>query len=181
MKIIKIKGYEITYPVGSHMNKAIDYIKKVATVLNDIDTKDKTISLFCTGSSGAILSSLLYSQLIDKDVEICHIKKEGENSHSGSVINYRDHNINIIIDDFACSGSTIERIYTKTKEHSVSEKIRIDYLILSGINYNVFNKLIYEIIKPLNFIITQQGIDNLREYDDEQEAILSFPPTTDIE
>ncbi len=152
MNIIEIPGKEIGYPVGLHMPDALLYIDEVAKYINE-NIKDKTIHVFCIGSSGAILASLLYSQVVSGNkLYVCHIKKVGENSHSGHNLTFKKSDINIIIDDFSYTGTSLENIYNAIGQMSVI----IDYLILSKIT-NGACYTIANIIKPLNVITTIEG------------------------
>jgi len=147
MELIELKCGEIPYPVGMNIKSARDYIIEVAEILKPVlETTEKKIVVYCTGSSGAILASLL-SVYINKNIFIDHIKKRGEKSHSQKIqTRYSIDNINIIIDDFSCTGSTITRIHEEVvadaiefsrTEELTRESITYDYLILSNHNKNL--------------------------------------------
>ena len=129
--IITYKGSEMGYPVGRSMREALEYIDSVIPHLVKI-IKDKRINIWCRGSSGAILSALVAAK-IPNNCEICHVKKEGEDSHLGNYFSRGEleGGINIIIDDFSCTGSTVHSIYEKMVTSTV------DILILSRIHSDV--------------------------------------------
>ena len=128
------------YPVGekiranrTHINAMIDAIESIA------DFKDKYINLVCRGSSGAIIAGIV-SVMIKNDNRIVHIKKDGESSHSddasikGAI---KRDTINIIIDDFMCSGKTINAIYEKLQNMTGDDKLVVDCLCISGVYFEV--------------------------------------------
>ena len=102
----------VDYPVGSNMHGVTKYVMQAADIFKNTFSS-RTVNVFCRGSSGAILAGLFSSYLIDTfDIKIVHIKKEGEHSHSEKVPSHFDnHGINVIIDDFISSGSTVRNIY----------------------------------------------------------------------
>lgn len=137
MRVKYLKGIgQISYPVGEYIAEAIEFVNAVLTVL----TKDKTfptsnIAIWCRGSSGAILASLLSHGLIVKgyrNISVNHVKKPNENSHSFNC--FLPRTTNIIIDDFTCTGDTINHIANWMKEYTYS----IDYMIFSGVALNSY-------------------------------------------
>ncbi len=64
-----------------------------------------------------------------KDSQVIHIKKDGESAHSSnsfSVALFEDR-VNVIVDDFICSGSTMKRIYD-----AIGTKCVIDCICVTG-------------------------------------------------
>ena len=119
MELISIDCEEVRYPVGDHMDTAISFTRVVSNYLRKENLQDKFINLICTGSSGAILSALIYADLLNDRIAVCHLKKNGETSHSGSSITFMGADtINIIIDDFGCTGRTLSNIMKKFREIS---------------------------------------------------------------
>lgn len=136
MEVHVLEGQdEITYPIGSHIDEAIHYIDRVFLKLNLNGLYvGKDINLWCRGSSGAILAALLASRLLSTKeygtIHIVHIKKNGETAHRKDVdfTNVFD-TINIIIDDFSYTGTTINAIV----DSMVTKEIQyIDAIILSN-------------------------------------------------
>lgn len=118
----------IDYPLGSSMKKDLILINLLIDKYKEIDIyKDKYINLFCQGSSGAIMATIFAMNI--PNCKIIHIKKDGEVSHSDNYSStYKNNSINIIIDDFICTGTTVNRIanFMQNEDH------RIDCLIISG-------------------------------------------------
>ena len=123
-KIVHLKTLKlIEYPVGTHISYNISIIKSMA---NYIKRKfpEGTISLWCRGSSGAIIAGIISSNLKRK-VFIRYISKNNEKRHDKNNHNY-ETDINIIVDDFICTGKTIDEIINK------SGREKFDLLIVSG-------------------------------------------------
>ena len=147
---IKLNSGSISYyPIGTFVSSYIEICKEIATVLDNLYPKGN-ISIWCRGSSGAILSALVVSNMKNNNVNIYHIKKDGEKSHSG--INIFDKSrVNVIIDDIISSGTTMQYIYEGIQSaynytYGIDDyEIIIDALILctninpSNINFKVNN------------------------------------------
>jgi hypothetical protein len=139
MKLLDLPIQRIYYPVGEYMDESINYIDEVVKLLiNSKHHKRADINIFCMGSSGAILSSLLYSKIHTycNIINIIHIKKSGETSHCGRIREYNPKYTNIIIDDFTESGNTLKQIIAAI--FSFPYNTTIDYLIMSDIDGNTF-------------------------------------------
>lgn len=139
MKLYELKDVrELSYPIGNNINQIIFYIKEVMTCIidNEIFNNVHYINIWCTGSSGAILSALLAEKITTNypqiDVTIQHVKKKGEDSHNSGNIRHFANDVmyNIVIDDFVSSGDTLQRIQKHLSFHSVN---KVDLLILSAI------------------------------------------------
>lgn len=126
MKIVENGGSTIDYPVGENMSSNKHKIYEMINSFMQIDEfKDKYVNIICQGSSGAIIATM-FSISIRNLNKIIHIKKNGENSHSSAPFLEKGSNcINIIVDDFICSGETIKTIY----DHF---NVPIDCLCVSG-------------------------------------------------
>lgn len=152
MNIISIEeDIYLNYPVGHYINQANNYINIVYNKLKDL-VKDYPINIWCRGSSGAILSTLLANKFPDNNCLIFHVKKEGEQSHHGNYfVKAQRSAINIIIDDFIASGDTINEIFNHAKPHINS----INFLIVSSIskNENWFVNFV-----PNNLITSKESI-----------------------
>ena len=110
MKQIKLSKCIQEYPVGENIKFYFDPCKEVAEIIEK-EFPNKSITFWCRGSSGAMISAL-----------VCQHLKENEISHYSSIDHYNE--INIIIDDLMSSGSTVDYIYQKmveknSKVHSV--------------------------------------------------------------
>lgn len=128
VKFYKVRGDSISYPVGP----GIMHNKKSIAALTDrmvkIIGKNTPITLWCRGSSGAIIAAIT-SLSFDK-VYINHVKKHGEEAHSYSYYNGTiNSRIQIIIDDFSNSGDTVNEV---RKEMEASGIKKIDYVCLGG-------------------------------------------------
>jgi phosphoribosylpyrophosphate synthetase len=123
----------INYPVGNFIQKNMNIINEMINSLNKYIPFDEKLVFVCTGSSGAIISSLFcvkYSNSI-----IFHIKKEGENSHSNGFYDLREaleqnQRKAIIVDDIIVSGNTINRIIYKILENTSIKSI--PYIVVTG-------------------------------------------------
>lgn len=154
MKVLLQKGKGIgAYPVGASIMSNIDSIKKSATALKTILPKDKTIVLWCTGSSGSITATVLFMFLKNKykDIKINYLKKDGESSHTDNEDYYvNEYNFNIVVDDFMNTGATITRI------QDVLNHTKMDSLLLwCGINFeckDIVQKFIDE--EAFDYLIT---------------------------
>lgn len=157
-KELSIKGEY--YPVGVHIRHWIKKIPEyVNIILQEYEKKgfhpNRRILLYCSGSSGAIIASLISQYLYDKHDKICvvnHIKKLGETSHhSGIAYNLLSSDIAFIVDDFINTGETIKRIedsISKTMINKVSAIIVCRHIYqhtenLLNDNYKLTTKKIY--------------------------------------
>lgn len=121
MKIHTWKGGAVGYPVGADMPGAINFAKGAAKAFNAATrggvNAETAINVWCRGSSGAILAALFIGHIKRTlHVNVCHIKKSGEESHRTNPDVWRQSGsinkvINIIIDDFISSGSTMQQIW----------------------------------------------------------------------
>jgi len=114
MKEITLSTSVDYYPVGEHITNYFHTCKEIGDHINEL-FQGQSITLWCRGSSGAIISALV-SQHIEASVEIYHVKKHGEDAHCDSLIH---HDINIIIDDLMATGETVEQIYKEMKKLKV--------------------------------------------------------------
>ena len=119
MKQIELSEFIQAYPVGENIKSYFNPCEEVAEIIEK-EFPNKSITFWCRGSSGAMISALVCQHL--GDVNIFHVKKQNEISHYSSIDRYNE--INIIIDDLMSSGSTVEYIYQKmieknSKVHSV--------------------------------------------------------------
>lgn len=132
MNFIKLKQEnQIPYPVGCDMEQTKGIVKEMSEKIRILYSSDVGLNLFVRGSSGSIISGLLSGYLLDYMIKINHIKKPGESSHFGTVCDEIYGYINIIIDDFMCSGETLNEIYSKCVEYN-GQKFTVHLLCISG-------------------------------------------------
>lgn len=102
------------YPVGDYLSENYDIFDSMTeSIINILENYPniKAINFWTTGSSGPIVASFIIPKLKkDYKCSIVHIKKVEEISHSRS-FPIAGNTINIITDDFICSGKSIERIF----------------------------------------------------------------------
>lgn len=123
----KLKAMD--YPVGETIAFNLPIINHYTSIikrLTEKQHKEKTIILYCRGSSGAIIAGIIASQLTEKKVIVAHVKKDGESSHAGKPTYSEENTFSVIVDDIICSGDTIGEIVSKINH------IRFDLLIISG-------------------------------------------------
>lgn len=125
------------YPVGDNVANWFPVVEIYADIVKkELKNKKKpTIVMYCTGSSGAILSALLCAQLRSKyEVIIKHVKKKGEDCHTESRLGLIEGHYNIIVDDFISSGRTINFIYERIKSADVlmQQDPIIDLILVVG-------------------------------------------------
>jgi len=131
-KVLKYVSDEcVEYPIGIDMTNAMMYITNVEPLVRcafvDFDPK-AIIYLWVMGSSGAILGALFATKFTDRKVVIIHKKKEGESAHCSNTlttISLNDLAINIILDDFSCTGNTVNTIYNYMADNNKSVDITI--------------------------------------------------------
>ena len=131
MKTIRLgSNKKFNYPVGrspdilkhncSLAAKSIDDYLKVNGITSPV--------IVCRGSSGAMIASCI-TMFMNTVVPIVHLKKSGETSHShNGDIMLDDYNFVIVVDDFVCTGTTLQAILDHVKI--------IDLLVLSQGTFN---------------------------------------------
>lgn len=125
--------WRMAYPVGENIWDNKPYIDEMIKTFMSIEAfKEKHVNIICRGSSGAIIAGM-FSMSIPNYTKIIHIKKEGENSHGGSTyLGIQQDKINIIVDDFICSGDTVNTIFKKLHEGNILDNVVIHCLCVSG-------------------------------------------------
>ena len=125
MKTIKVPNlHGIPYPLGSYINSSLPTIFLMADTIKKY-YGGKKISLWCRGSSGAIISGIIASR-VDNCI-ICHIKKQREYSHASTSFD-AESEVNIIVDDFIETGETIREIH----KQAIKTVRKIDCIIVSA-------------------------------------------------
>ena len=151
MKILKLTHpLDIPYPVGRAMSITKEIVSEMALLLKEIyPNKSEPLMFLVRGSSGAILSGIITSMMSEYDnIEIMHIKKHGESSHSGNYYRFDKKYKTIILDDFIESGETVNSIYNSVTEDN--KNLTIDTLCVSG---SVFTARLC--FKPNNLICSR--------------------------
>lgn len=128
---------QMSYPIGIYIQDNIPIIKTMAEaiylVVDEYYKNRDEIDLVCKGSSGAIIAGLvstILNTMFTKRIIIHHIKKNGENSHSGSSFpNVYSNSVIIVIDDFISSGTTISSIIDTLNDNNI---LKLDILCVSG-------------------------------------------------
>lgn len=116
-----------SYPVGLFFNSWKKTVEFYAVLIKSICDPKETIVLVVTGSSGAILATMVALELEGYNVEINHVKKEGETSHWSPIPNITEqYDRYFIIDDIISSGSTVKRLLNCYPD------IIFDAIIVSG-------------------------------------------------
>lgn len=123
MKEIKLSNNISSYPVGENVSDYYHTCKEIGERINEL-FPEQSITLWCRGSSGTIISALV-AQHIQTSVEIYHVKKHGEDAHCNCNAH---HDINIIIDDLMATGDTVEKIYNEIQKN----KLHPDCVIMTG-------------------------------------------------
>lgn len=143
------------YPVGLNLDywiREVDIYYKLIEkdIIDNAKAPVSQIHLFCTGSSGAIISALIASKFDSRfNVVISHIKKDGEISHSSGHVfdsGINDSDMGYIVDDLISSGQTMIRII----ESLTKKQLKITRaIIVSGDvdkhvidrNFEIFNNI----------------------------------------
>jgi adenine/guanine phosphoribosyltransferase-like PRPP-binding protein len=105
-------GQCIKYPVAKNLRFNMEYIKALARALKEIyPATSEHIDLICRGSSGAIIGALVLLELdLYPNLELVHVKKEGEVSHN-SRVNIRKNSKLVFVDDFMATGDTVAECF----------------------------------------------------------------------
>lgn len=121
------------YPIAEHIQKNLSNINGMAKTIRSLNQSN--IVLCCRGSSGAMIAALIAQKLKKGTCKIVHFKKPGEISHSMYFGHcFLDDPYIIIIDDFAITGETINKIYEAIRKHTQK---KIDCVCLDYINCNL--------------------------------------------
>ena len=114
---------EMNYPIGPNIKVNLPIINNMYRYIKE-KFPEGTITIWCRGSSGAIIAGIISSIIISRSnfkVEVCHVKKEKEDSHSYQSIYFDSYNnyVEIIVDDFIASGKTVEAIIEKMNSYNI--------------------------------------------------------------
>jgi orotate phosphoribosyltransferase-like protein len=148
MKTIHADFTTIKYPVGDYIQYNIPIIKymgdkiKLILIEKKLNT-DAQINLICSGSSGAIIASIIATILYDKFEKVCirYIKKDGENSHGFSYMcSEWFKGFNIIVDDFITTGATMKYIFNKINNNTKVDLIAVSEIDCDWLSINYLRK-----------------------------------------
>ena len=110
-----------------YIDEAFDkkQVKQIVTSFGQC-LKDEVFGEFnglaCRGSSGLLIAPILAHTF---DLHLMLVRKPKDNSHAYYTLNYNDEvKKYIIIDDFACSGKTIEGIVEDVEQESTKRMIQ---------------------------------------------------------
>jgi orotate phosphoribosyltransferase-like protein len=105
---------EMAHPIGANLSYNLPIIMDMVKLLRQ--NKFTNLGLVCTGSSGAIIATVIAQQL-EKIPLIIYLRKPGENGHSHLNTNNLNNVIDIVVvDDFISTGSTINNIIEQLKQ-----------------------------------------------------------------
>lgn len=133
-KIINKKLITVSYPVGVDIKGWDKTVNAMANIIKSLVEEEDLIALAVTGSSGAMLGAMAALKLKKYRVDICHLKKDGENSHSSQRRPILDTEKAFIIDDQIDSGATVNRILNAYPE------ITFEAIIVGGSVCATINK-----------------------------------------
>ena len=150
----KLEYYSLNYPLGSGIDSSHDFIKNIIKSFLDSAKSDieshTNIGIVCRGSSGVIMATMLYLKLKKatkgKKFRICHIKKDGESSHTTTVsgtFTQSDNAMYVWIDDFIDSGETFEDCINKMRDsfYINNKSFKFDWAVCATINQKNFDKM----------------------------------------
>ena len=120
------------YPVGPNIKINLPIINNMYRYIKE-KFPEGTITIWCRGSSGAIIAGIISSKLKGR-ARVAYISKPNEKRHD--LVSPYKYSVgyNIIVDDFICTGKTIDDIIKK------SDRKKFDLLIVSGVVTKEFIK-----------------------------------------
>jgi len=157
---------DIDYPVGEHIVKNVIEIDKMAKALVECyPARDMTF--WVTGSSGSIIAAIICSKL-RCNTKIIYVKKPKEDNH-----HIDEHpqpikdSLNIIVDDFTRSFSTIQRVLKAVQ----ADGFKPDCLCLGGslwghkmeLDVNTFPVIIASRIYIPGYTIEESGMVSIEK------------------
>lgn len=144
------KNHRIKYPVGIKISDNIATIKEAIREFLKSEKRNLIgfdIVFVCTGSSGAIISTIAY-EIFSKHkgfgkLRINYIPKIGEISHSGGYCAVYEKQKIIFLDDFAETGETIRGVYKRLKYNESFKGF--DYMVFIGSITGLYENLIDDV------------------------------------
>ena len=131
--IDKVKKLQrMDYPVGPNIKVNLPIINNMYRYIKE-KFPEGTITIWCRGSSGAIIAGIISSKLKGR-AQVAYVSKPNEKRHD--LVSPYKYSVgyNIIVDDFICTGKTIDDIIKK------SDREKFDLLIVSGVVTKEFIK-----------------------------------------
>jgi len=138
------------YPVGENIienEPAFRNLIEQFIVIADGDiTTYSKVNLVCMGSSGSIVSTMMYLALRAKhptlNVQIIHIKKDKEDSHSrkfqGIPNQYDDSVLHVWVDDHIDRGGTVGQCIKRYRENDDSyADFKFDWAVCLSSEYSI--------------------------------------------
>lgn len=106
------------YPVGETLPYHLPKIKQLAELINSKRYTD--LGIVCTGSSGAIIATIIACYLPETP-KIYYIKKRDEQNHGHNISAAKYCSTLIFVDDFIFSGSTVKYVIEQLKLKDISQ------------------------------------------------------------
>lgn len=104
---------ELAHPIGANFSYNMPIMLDMAKILKQ--QAFTNLGLVCTGSSGAIVSTVIAQQL-EKLPTIIYLRKPGEDGHGHWNVDNLHNVVDIVVvDDFISSGRTINGIVEELK------------------------------------------------------------------
>ena len=139
MQIITTGISRLEYPIGENICHNIIPIKQMAMKIASLKqychsfpgiSGHKILVLYCTGSSGAIMSAIIADYLLQSleydKVEIIYVNKETEPSHRPIKLDKpKKHVHNVVVDDIIATGATIKHILNALRDSGLESDLDI--------------------------------------------------------
>lgn len=138
-----------SYPVGARIgaNEKVfsSMCEQFISIANEDIISHKRVYLICSGSSGAIIATMMYFHLmnsyahLDGSVFIIHVKKAEEDSHSsccdGLPWAYNAENLHVWVDDHINNGATIGYCWSESRNR-VDTNFLFDWAVCLTSDYS---------------------------------------------
>ena len=121
-KVKKLRTMD--YPVGPNIRVNLPIINNMYRYIKE-KFPEGIITIWCRGSSRAIIAGIISSKLKGR-ARVAYVSKPNEKRHDKLSAHMYSTGYNIIVDDFVCTGETINKIINE------STITQFDLLIISG-------------------------------------------------
>lgn len=125
MEVANLK--ELKYPIGAEIKINSALIKRMYRALKPYLLKDKLNNFWCTGSSGNIIASYCCLRALREGYPARISSLNGKSIHRSNPYP-KLASINIVVDDFVCTGKTIREI----TDSILHKKGELDILCVTG-------------------------------------------------